>query len=245
MKSLTPSPAVLRLYKSTEIVKTILLFCVGLNTILALGRIIYLSLSISAYKQPIANGTSPESQHLFRAAEHDPDVTLVILAIILVVVTYLKTFWRYLLCCFRDTPSEDDDESAHANTASFPNYPKPFNSISKGKHHQQHQHRPVIPNRYLAQITSTATRSTSCSSVEPGDSEMARLESYPGSRVGVVEPSMIISTGSERRVTDLNEDLEGEFVLRSGSLRGRQLSPYVFFISNCVFVVDVARFIFV
>ncbi|KAG9065114.1 hypothetical protein KI688_002435 [Linnemannia hyalina] len=93
MKSLTPSPAVLRLYKSTEIVKNILLFCVGLNTILTLGLIIYLGLTMSAYKQFTANGTSPEPQHLFRTAEHDPDVTLVILAILLVVVTYLKTFW--------------------------------------------------------------------------------------------------------------------------------------------------------
>ncbi|KAF9137648.1 hypothetical protein BGX30_010018 [Mortierella sp. GBA39] len=224
MKSLTPSPAVLRLYKSTEIVKNILLFCVGLNTILALGRTIYLGLAMSAYKQLTANGTSPEPQHLFRTAEHDPEVALVILAILLVVVTYLKTFWMYLFCCFRDIPSEDDDESAHANSASFPNYPKPLNSISKGKHHQQHQQRPVIPIRYLAQITSTATTSMSRTSVEPGDSEMTRLERYPGSRVGIVEPSMIISIGSECRVTDLNEDLE-EFVLRPESLRGCQLSP--------------------
>ncbi|KAH7044755.1 hypothetical protein BKA57DRAFT_494621 [Linnemannia elongata] len=131
MKSLTPSPAVLRLYKSTEIVKNILLFCIGLNIILTLGRITYLGLAMTAYKQPAANGTSPEHQPLFRAAEHDPDVTLVILAILLVIVTYLKTFWRYPFCCFRDTPLEGDDESAHANSASFPNYPIPLNSIRK------------------------------------------------------------------------------------------------------------------
>ncbi|KAF9550225.1 hypothetical protein EC957_001131 [Mortierella hygrophila] len=225
MKSLTPSPAVLRLYKSTEIVKNILLFCVGLNTILTLGRIIYLGLAMSAYKRLTTNGTSPEPQRLFRTAEHDPDMTLVILAILLVVVTYLKTFWRYLFCCFRNTSSEDDNESAHANSASFPNYPKPLKSISKGKHHQQHQQRPLVPIRYLAQITSTTTTSTSRTSVGPGDSEMTKLERYPGSRVGIVEPSMVISIGSECRVTDLNEDLEGEFALPSGSLHSCQLSP--------------------
>ncbi|KAG0076894.1 hypothetical protein BGZ90_008041 [Linnemannia elongata] len=225
MKSLTPSPAVLRLYKSTEIVKNILLFCIGLNIILTLGRITYLGLAMTAYKQPAANGTSPEHQPLFRAAEHDPDVTLVILAILLVIVTYLKTFWRYPFRCFRDTPPEDDDESAHANSASFPNYPIPLNSTRKSKYHQQHQQRPVIPNRHLSQITSITTTSTRRTSVEPGDSEMMRLERYPGSRVGIVEPSMVISIGSERRVTDLNENLGGEFIPLSGSLCGRQLSP--------------------
>ncbi|KAF9278610.1 hypothetical protein BGZ88_000453 [Linnemannia elongata] len=225
MKSLTPSPAVLRLYKSTEIVKNIILFCVGLNIILTLGRITYLGLAMTAYKQPAANGTSPEHQPLFRAAEHDPDVTLVILAILLVIVTYLKAFWRYLFRCFRDTPAEDDDESAHANSASFPNYPIPLNSIRKSKYHQQHQQRPVIPNRHLSQITSITTTSTRRTSVEPGDSEMVRLERYSGSRVGIVEPSMVISIGSERRVTDLNENLDGEFIPLSGSLCGRQLSP--------------------
>ncbi|KAF9147734.1 hypothetical protein BG015_010586 [Linnemannia schmuckeri] len=214
MKSLTPSPAVLRLYKATEIVKNILLFCVGLNTILALGRIIYLGQAISAYKQLTVNGTNLDPQPLFRAAKHDPDVSLVFLAIVLVVVTYLTTFWtglrnwRCLLCCFRYASSENEDGSAHANSASLHNYPKPLNSISKGVH--QHQQRPVTPNRCLAQLTSTTTTSVSRTSVEPRDSDMTRLEKYPESRVGIVEPSMIISIGSERRVTDLNEELEGD-----------------------------------
>ncbi|KAF8944683.1 hypothetical protein BGZ47_003908 [Haplosporangium gracile] len=229
MKSLNPSPAVLRLYKATEIVKNILLFCVGLNTILVLGRIIYLGQAMSAYKQPTVNGTKLDPQPLFLAAKHDPDVSLIILAIALVVVAYLKTFrtglrnWRSHLCCFRDISSEDEDDSAHTNSASFSNYPKPLSSASKGKH--QYQQRPVTPNRCLAQLTSTTTTSMSRTSVELGESDMTRLEKYLGSRIGIVEPSMIISIGSERRVTDLNEDLEGEFVLWSKSLNDRPLSP--------------------
>lgn len=39
-----------------------------------------------------------------------------------------------------------------------------------------------------------------------------------------MEPSMIISFGSERRVTDSNEDLEEEFVPRSGLLNSRHVS---------------------
>ncbi|KAG0284760.1 hypothetical protein BGZ96_010891 [Linnemannia gamsii] len=176
MKSLTPSPAVLRLYKSTEIVKNILLLCVGLNMILALGHIIHLGLTVSS---TIRSTSSNPPKPLFRLAERDQDVLLVILAILLVVVTYLKIFWaslrknwRRLYYCFRDVPSEeDDDDSAHASNATFPNYPKP---LEKGKLYQQ---RSIAPNRYPAQTISITTASTSRTSVDPSDNEMAQLES--------------------------------------------------------------------
>ncbi|KAF9135579.1 hypothetical protein BGW39_001905 [Mortierella sp. 14UC] len=145
MKSLSPSPAVLRLYKSTEIVKNILMFCVGMNAVQFLGRVIYISLRISKYDPSRTTVGQEGLQRLFRHADHD-----------------------------RDKRASGAPSQA-TRTAS------------------------LSPSRHLSPAKNDAMEET----------ELERLERLPGLRVGIVEPSMVISIGNERHMNNLNGSFEG------------------------------------
>ncbi|KAF9905070.1 hypothetical protein EC991_002023 [Linnemannia zychae] len=200
MKSLSPSAAVLRLYKSTEIVKNILLFCVGMNAVQFLGRIVYIVLRISKHDPSFNTVRQVNRQPLFRPADHnqDQDVALVILAMLLVGGTALSTFWKslrnwgLLLCCFGGSFAKNDEYEEAA--CSYP-YPKVVEGIN------------TTLNGTFGAPSQAARTDSYAKNDELEETEIERLERLPGLRVGIVEPSMVISIGNERCMNNLSEEL--------------------------------------
>ncbi|KAF9924145.1 hypothetical protein FBU30_005839 [Linnemannia zychae] len=219
MKSLTPSPAVLRLYKSTNIVKNILLLCVSMNTLLTLGLIVHLGFGDFKYN-PSSRATQSGFQPLFRVGSHDHDVFLIILAILLVTVTFVSIYWASLkrwlsqFYCFQNIVVEEDEvDSTFDNNRGQTDSPyltsyslKPLN-IKK----EPQKHPSINSTRIQGCSRQNMPQASTSNGSYPVESETEMVEKYSGSRLGIVDPSMVISVGSERQVRDMNDDLEERF----------------------------------
>ncbi|KAG0257117.1 hypothetical protein BG011_004167 [Mortierella polycephala] len=147
IKNLTPSPEVLRLYKSTRVVKHFLLMCLCLNIVLCLARITHLGLFGFIFKtihppSPPANGvsspnweTSLDSNRtlpipLFGLAYQDHDICDIAVLVLLVIISFLFLLWSRLQvwvksiksrCFARQREELDDDDGVNP-------FPFPFNS---------------------------------------------------------------------------------------------------------------------
>ncbi|KAF9195444.1 hypothetical protein BGZ51_000018 [Haplosporangium sp. Z 767] len=147
IESLTPSPEVLRLYKSTRVIKHFLLMCLCLNIVLCLARVTHLGLFGFVFKTihpppPTANGVSPPNWEasldsnrtltmpLFELAYQDHDICDIAVLVLLVIISFLFLLWSRLQvwaksiksCCFSSQGEElDDDDEVNP-------FPFPFNS---------------------------------------------------------------------------------------------------------------------
>ncbi|KAG0204814.1 hypothetical protein BGX33_008267 [Mortierella sp. NVP41] len=206
MKSLTPSPAVLRLYKSTTVVKNIILLCVGLNMTSTLGRIAHLGLRATKFN-PSAKQNRRGLQPLFRYADQDPDAVLFAMAMIFIVATYLSLTWTslknrrsvFFCCCSsrNDTAGDNDNDE----NFSFPNYPNPLrpSNAQRGSAAIRFPHlvAPRVDGAIVDEIT---------------------LQRDSSIRVGVVQSSMVITIGHERQVNSEQDDLDSGPITEAESL---------------------------